>query len=87
MAFIAKICQIRLQAMPANTSMNISLPEPLKEFVKQRVQEQHYSNPSDYIRALIRDDQKKQAQEKLEKRVLSKEDLQALKSEMMASLK
>ena len=83
--------------MPANTSMNISLPEPLKEFVKQRVQEQHYSNPSDYIRALIRDDQKKQAQEKLEKmlldgmqsgsRVLSKEDLQALKSEMMASLK
>ena len=41
------------------TTMPISLPEPLKEYVKERVAEEHYSNPSDYIRALIREDQKR----------------------------
>jgi antitoxin ParD1/3/4 len=47
------------------TSLNISLPEALKEFVHERVAEKAYSNPSDYIRALIREDQKRRAEEKL----------------------
>lgn len=48
------------------TSLNISLPEALKEFVQERVAEKAYSNPSDYVRALIREDQKRRAEEKLE---------------------
>jgi antitoxin ParD1/3/4 len=52
------------------TSMNVSLPEALKEFVLERVAEQHFSNPSDYIRHLIREDRKRAAQEKLEAKLL-----------------
>ena len=52
------------------TSMNISLPESLKEYVRQRVAEEHYSNPSDYIRALIREDQKRRDEKRLEQMLL-----------------
>jgi antitoxin ParD1/3/4 len=51
--------------MPTAT-MNISLPEELKDYVRERVAEESYSNPSDYVRALIREDQKRQAEQKLE---------------------
>jgi antitoxin ParD1/3/4 len=47
----------------SNTTMNISLPEPLKEHVQKRVQKGDFSNASDYVRALIRAD--KEAEEKL----------------------
>ena len=50
--------------------MNISLPETLKEYVKERVAEGIYSNPSDYIRALIRSDMKRHSQEQLEAMLL-----------------
>ena len=39
----------------ANTSMNVSLPETLKDYVQERVAEGTFSNPSDYVRALIRE--------------------------------
>ncbi len=52
------------------TSMNISLPESLKDYVKQRVVQRHYSNPSDYIRALIREDKIHAAEEELERLLL-----------------
>lgn len=51
-------------------TMNISLPESLKNFVKERTDNTDYSNPSDYIRALIRADKQKAAEEKLEKALL-----------------
>ena len=54
----------------ATTSLNISLPEALKEFVHERVAEKAYSNPSDYVRALIREDQRRRAEEKLEQLLL-----------------
>ena len=50
----------------SNTSMNVSLPEALKDYVQERVAEGTYSNPSDYVRALIREDMKRQAEEKLD---------------------
>ena len=53
-----------------NTTMNISLPETLKEYVRDRVAEGIYSNPSDYIRALIRTDMKRHSQEHLESMML-----------------
>jgi antitoxin ParD1/3/4 len=49
-----------------NTSMNVSLPETLKEYVEERVAEGIYSNPSDYVRSLIREDMKRHSQERLE---------------------
>ena len=48
------------------TSLNISLPRPLKEFVEERVKEGSYSTPSEYVRELLREDQKRQAGERLE---------------------
>jgi antitoxin ParD1/3/4 len=50
----------------ANTSMNVSLPEALKDYVQERVAQGAFSNPSDYIRALIREDRKRQAEARLE---------------------
>ena len=48
------------------TSLNISLPESLKEYLENQVKERGYSTPSDYIRALVREDQKRKAEQKLE---------------------
>lgn len=47
-------------------TMNISLPENLKGFVDSRVKAGGYSSVSEYVRDLVREDQKKQTQESLE---------------------
>ena len=47
-------------------TMNISLPDQLKEFVEDEVGSGRYSSVSEYVRDLIRDDEKRKAQEKLE---------------------
>lgn len=47
-------------------TMNISLPEPMKRFVEQQIASGRYGNVSEYVRALIREDEKQHAQEKLE---------------------
>ena len=47
------------------TSMNVSLPEELKEYVEAQTKS-GYSTPSEYVRELIRDDQKRRAKEKLD---------------------
>ena len=39
------------------TSMNVSLPEPMKRWAEQRVASGRYANVSDYVRDLIRQDQ------------------------------
>jgi antitoxin ParD1/3/4 len=46
------------------TSMNVSLPEELKEYVEAQTR-LGYSTPSEYVRELIRDDQKRRARERL----------------------
>lgn len=43
----------------AATSMNISLPAALREFALRRVEEGAFSNPSDYVRSLIRADRER----------------------------
>jgi antitoxin ParD1/3/4 len=47
-------------------TINISLPEPLKNFVEEQVCASGYSTVSEYFRELIREDQKRRAQERLE---------------------
>ena len=51
-------------------TMNIALPTPLKDFVLGKVESEGYSSASEYIRELIRSDQKKRAKELLEQEVL-----------------
>lgn len=48
------------------TTMNISLPDPMKQFVEEQVSSGGYSSASEYVRELVRAEQKRQAKEKLE---------------------
>jgi antitoxin ParD1/3/4 len=48
-------------------TIHISLPDPLKEYMDERVTEGNYSTLSDYVRVLVREDQKRHAKERLEK--------------------
>ncbi len=41
------------------TSLNISLPEPLKEYVEGQVASGDWGTPSEYIRELIRQDKER----------------------------
>ena len=50
------------------TSMNISIPESLREFVEAQVRERGYKSASEYVRELIRD-----ARERLTKEVALRE--------------
>jgi antitoxin ParD1/3/4 len=47
-------------------TMNISLPDPMKEFVEELVARGDYSSASEYVRALIREDRKRREKERLE---------------------
>lgn len=47
-------------------TMNIALPDAMKEFVLQLISEGNYSTASEYVRDLIRADQKRRADDRLE---------------------
>jgi len=49
----------------AMTSLNISLPDPLKTYVEEVVAAGDYGTPSEFVRSLIREDKEKR-RERLE---------------------
>jgi len=51
-------------------TMNIALPESLKQFVLTEVSRGGYSTASEYVRELIRADQKRKSRERLEALIL-----------------
>ncbi len=61
-------------------SMNISLPEPLKQYVDGQISTGRYSSASEYVRELIRADEKRKAEEQLEAKLL--EGLNSAESEL-----
>ncbi len=48
------------------SSLNISLPKTLREYVEGQVENNGYTTPSEYVRTLIREDQKRKAIERSE---------------------
>jgi antitoxin ParD1/3/4 len=42
-------------------TMNVSLPDPMKDWVEARTQDGTFANSSDYVRHLIRRDQEREA--------------------------
>jgi antitoxin ParD1/3/4 len=59
-----RICSAyRREAMETVT---IALPESLKDFIEAQVAEGGYSGVSEYLQTLIKEDQKRKAEEKLE---------------------
>jgi antitoxin ParD1/3/4 len=59
----------RAGALPMPT-MNISLPENLKEFVESQVESGNYSSVSEFMRELVRREQRDRHREQLEKQLL-----------------
>lgn len=51
-------------------TMNLDLPESLKDFVLSQVAEGGYGSVSEYVRALIRTEQDRRVQEALEVEIL-----------------
>ncbi len=51
------------------TTMNISLPESLREYVRRRVAEGGFANASDFVRSLIREDFERQERDELKLRL------------------
>lgn len=47
-------------------SMNISLPDALKKFVDGQIAEGRYSSVSEYVRELIRADERRKVEDRLE---------------------
>jgi len=78
-------------------TMNISLPEQLKEFVDDQVGSGRYSSVSEYVRELIREDEKRKAHDRLEALLLegldgeeselTREDFDEVRKEALAQLK
>jgi antitoxin ParD1/3/4 len=78
-------------------SMNISLPELLKEFVDGQIATGRYSSASEYVRELIREDEKRKATERLESLLLdglagedtelTRADWGAIRTEALAQVK
>jgi antitoxin ParD1/3/4 len=52
------------------TSLNVSLPKPLKDYVATHVQRGGYSTPSEYVRALIREEQRREGKARMESLLL-----------------
>ena len=48
------------------TTINISLPDQMKEFVDEEMGEGGYRDPSDYFNALLQEQLKRKAEQKLE---------------------
>lgn len=78
-------------------SMNISLPDPLKQFVDGQIASGRYSSVSEYVRELIREDERRKASDALEALLLeglqskesplSPDDWKAIRKEAIARVK
>jgi len=60
------------------STINISLPESMRAFVEERVAKEGYGTVSEYVRALLREDQKRTARADLDAKLLA-----GLNSEMI----
>ena len=51
-------------------TMNISLPDPMKEFIETQASKEGFGSVSEYLRSIIREVQKQQAKRELEAKLL-----------------
>ncbi len=51
--------------------MNISLPDPMKQYVEEQVKAGGYSSASEYVRELVRADQKRRDNDQLEQLLIN----------------
>lgn len=63
-------CIMNTETKDAMTSMNISLPFSMKEFIEKEVTREGYGTASEFVRELLREAKKRRDEEKLEKLLL-----------------
>ena len=79
------------------TTMNISLPDKMKAFIESQLIQEGYASASEYLRALIRDAQKRKAKQNLEAKFrealesgpstpMTREDWDSIEAEALARL-
>jgi antitoxin ParD1/3/4 len=51
-------------------TMNISLPDEMKAFVEAQMSQEGYASASEYLRTLIREEQRRRAKQALEAKLL-----------------
>ena len=66
------------------TNINVSLPEQMREWIESRIRAGRYGNLSEYVRDLIRRDQEREANERLEALLL--EGLESLDAGKVAEI-
>lgn len=66
-------------------TMSISLNEALETFVNNQIEEGRYQNRSEYVRALVRQDQERVGQERLETLLISGLESGSIKMDSKAS--
>lgn len=54
----------------AQSSMNVSMPESMRSWIESVVAAESYGTASEYVRFLIREDQKRRAKEDVDARLL-----------------
>ena len=64
------------------TTMNISLPDEMKAFIEAQMSKEGYASASEFLRTLIREEQRRRAKRELEAKLL--EGLQGPAVEMTA---
>jgi antitoxin ParD1/3/4 len=78
------------EGLIAMATIKITIPEKMQKYVEERLTEAAYNNASEYFRDLIREDQKRRAEARLEDMLLSgmesaaiewtKEDIERMKN-------
>ena len=71
------------------TSLHVSLPEDLKEFVRQEVAEGGYSTPSDFVRSVLRKRRAQKLRGRLDEALLASLDtpVEEVTPEYLSSLR
>jgi len=59
MEIFAKDCHFAQERRPMMATMNVSLPDRMKDWVEAQAATGRYANASDYVRDLIRKDQER----------------------------
>jgi antitoxin ParD1/3/4 len=56
--------------MPFQSSMNISLPDAMRQWIEEQVEAEGFGTASEYFRSLVRDAQKRKAREQLDQKLV-----------------
>jgi antitoxin ParD1/3/4 len=56
--------------MASQSTLNISLPESMRKWVEHRVDAEGYGTVSEYVRALIREDQRVESRDQIDRKLI-----------------